>query len=109
MQSARFNLLYASSIPALASKVKVITGGAAGGGLNAGQLNAVLALLTGNPDSDWGSAAWYLTTQCPASVRTGLQSATLAGWQNYIENCVSISPTGDRQTVWTSAKQALGV
>jgi len=107
MQTARFNLLYANSIPALAAQVKSITEGAAAGGLSASQLNAVLAILISNADYDWGSAAWFLTTQCP-SVRTGLQSATLAGWQNYIQNCIGIGPTGGRQAVWTSAKQALG-
>ncbi|MCJ1251561.1 hypothetical protein MMC30_008796 [Trapelia coarctata] len=107
MQAARFNILYASSIPALAAQVKAITGGAATGRLSASQLNAVLALLTGNADYDWGSAAWFLTTQCPG-VRTGLQSATLASWQNYIQNCIGIAPTGDRQAGWTTAKQALG-
>ena len=107
MQTARFNILYANSIPALASQVKAVTGDAAVGGLSANQLNAVLALLTSNADYDWGSAAWFLTSQCQ-DVRTGLQSATLAGWQNYIQNCIGVTPTGNRQVVWTTAKQAFG-
>ncbi len=107
MQSATFNVQYAGSIPALAPQVKAITGGTAEGALSASQLTAVLTLLTSNPDYDFGSAAWLLST-CPASIRTGLQSATLEGWQTYMKTCVYTPPTPERQAGWTTAKRALG-
>ncbi|MCJ1422019.1 hypothetical protein MMC32_008388 [Xylographa parallela] len=108
MQSASFNLLYAKSIPALAPSIAALTGGSAIGALSVSQLNQVRALLTGNDYYDFGSAAWFLTTQCSAAVRAGLQTGTLAGWQTYVTDCIGTSATSDRQRIWEIAMQEIG-
>ena len=108
MQSASFNLLYAKSIPALAPSIAALTGGSAIGALSVSQLNQVRALLTGNDYYDFGSAAWFLTTQCSAAVRAGVQTGTLAGWQTYVTDCIGTSATSDRQRIWEIAMQEIG-
>lgn len=99
MQSPMFNLKYAQSIPTLTDKL------AAAGS----DPKAVLALLTANGAYDFGSAAWFLSTQCSASVRAGLKTGSLAGWQSYIQDCVGTTPTPDRQAYYESAAKAMGV
>ncbi|MCJ1408869.1 hypothetical protein MMC19_002946 [Ptychographa xylographoides] len=107
MQSAQLNIIYASSIPNLASAVAAITSYAPVNELSAVQLNEVRALLTSNDVYDFGSAAWFMTTQCSANVRSGLQTGTLAGWQAYIGECVGTTTTPARQAIWESAIQVL--
>lgn len=97
MQSAAFNLLYAQSIPDLASYIAGVSGP-----------NGVRDLLTGSDLYDFGSGAWFLATQCSQAVRAGLQNQGLAGWKAYISNCVGTSPTEDRQAYWERANTALG-
>ncbi|KAI9891659.1 MAG: hypothetical protein M1814_002594 [Vezdaea aestivalis] len=97
MQSAAFNRQYASSIPALAGQVAT-----------AASPNAVRELVL--PDKySFGSAAWFLTTNCPASIRTGLQTGSLAGWTAYITGCVGTTVTPERQAYYTKALVAMGV
>lgn len=98
MQSAAFNLLYAQSIPELASSI-----GAAAGP------NGIRDLLTSNDLYDFGSAAWFLNTQCSEAIQAGLQSQGAAGWDAYMSGCVGSPPSEDRQAYWQRAAQALGV
>ena len=98
MQSAAFNQKYAASIPALKDKV-------AAAGNNAG---AVTALLTANGEYDFGSGAWFLTTQCSKAVRDGLRNCSVDGWKAYITECVGTTVTPDRQAYFDRAVQALG-
>ncbi|EED12449.1 conserved hypothetical protein [Talaromyces stipitatus ATCC 10500] len=99
MQSPIFNEKYASSIsefsPAYASAK--------------GNVTAVLDLLLSDGKYDFGSAAWFLTTQCSQAVRAELQSGSLSGWQGYISECVGTSVTDDRKGYWDKAVKALGV
>ena len=44
-------------------------------GENAG-LEAVLALVNSDDEKSFGSAAWFVTTQCSADVRAGLVEGT---------------------------------
>jgi hypothetical protein len=99
MQSPSFNAKYAASIPALSSKLSSVANDPAG----------VLNLLLSDETYDFGSAAWFLTTQCSAEVRTQLQSGSASGWESYISNCVGTTVTDARQAYWTKAVQALGV
>ena len=98
MQSAAYNEKYAASISALQGSL------AAAGS----DPNSIRALVLVDQYS-FASAAWFLTTQCGPSVRTGLQSGSLAGWQAYISGCVGTTPTDDRMAYWTRAKTALGI
>jgi hypothetical protein len=108
MQAGVFNLLYAQSIPALAAPLGAITGGAAADTLTTSQLEPVLALLIDNTTYDFGSAAWFLTTQCTTDIQSGLQSGSLSGWQEYISECVGTAATADRQALWQTASTAFG-
>jgi hypothetical protein len=96
MQSGDFNLKYAQAIPEL--QLQLAAAGTA-------DLNAVRALVL--PDQfSFASAAWFLTTQCSAEVRTQLQTGTQAGWVQYTSSCVGTEP-GPRQAYWQAAVNAL--
>ncbi|KAI9858545.1 MAG: hypothetical protein M1824_004281 [Vezdaea acicularis] len=97
MQMSTYNLAYAKSIPALAGPLAQVA---------ATDLNGVLALVMADQYS-FGSAAWFLTSQCGAGVRQGLQSGTQAGWQTYVSSCIGTTVTSDRMAYWTRAVQAL--
>ncbi|CEO58337.1 hypothetical protein PMG11_03067 [Penicillium brasilianum] len=99
MQSPTFNKIYASSLPDLADKLPAVSNSPAD----------LLDLLRGNEVYDFGSGAWFLTTQCSADVRSALQKGDEAGWQKYISDCVGTSVTDDRKAYWTRAVDALGV
>lgn len=109
MQSAAFNFLYASSIPALKSRLLKIAGNAkTADSLSAKQVNMVRDLLTLNDNFDFGSAAWFLTTQCSDRIRGELQNAGEAGWEHYITDCVGTTVTPERTAYWNRAMDAFG-
>ena len=97
MQSAAFNLKYAQSMPQFASQLASAAGP-----------DAVLSLLVANPDVDFASAAWFLTTQCPA-LKAELKSGSMAGWTTYITSCLGTTVTDDRHAYAQRAYQVLGI
>ncbi|KAJ5491700.1 hypothetical protein N7539_003267 [Penicillium diatomitis] len=99
MQSPTFNKKYASSIPALADQLPSVSDSPAD----------LLDLLRGNETYDFGSGAWFLTTQCTSDVRSALQKGDEAGWKRYISECVGTTVTDDRKAYWSRAVDALGV
>jgi hypothetical protein len=99
MQSPTFNQKYAASIPEIQSEAQAA----------AGNVSEVLDLLLSDETYDFGSAAWFLTTQCTAEVRTALQSGSESGWESYVSSCIGTTVTEDRKAYWTRAMQALGV
>ena len=99
MQSPKYNLMYAQSIPALGPYLQKT---------DISDPNAVLDLLTTYIDYDFGSAAWFLTSQCDQSVRGGLQSGSAAGFSAYIA-CIGTAETSDRNAYYQRAVTALGV
>lgn len=106
MQMPNYNMLYAKSLPALSESLAAITTASSTEGLSDDQLNSIRALVL--PDEyAWGSAAWFLTTQC-ASVRSELQAGGQAGYEAYL-SCVGTSATSDRLAYWTRANTAMGI
>lgn len=99
MQSPAFNKKYASSIPELKDKVAKVSNSPAD----------LLDLLRENETYDFGSGAWFLTTQCSKDVRSALQKGSETGWQKYISDCVGTSVTDERKEYWERAAKALGV
>ena len=96
-------LLYARSIPELADKLNAITTASTVDGLSDDKLNAIRALVL--PDEyTWGSAAWFLTTQC-ASIRSSLQTGSQAGYEAYM-GCLGVTATDDRLAYWKQATAA---
>lgn len=99
MQSPTFNDKYASSIPDISDEYASAKG----------NVSAILDLLLSDEKYDFGSAAWFLTTQCTDSVRTELQKGTESGWEGYISSCVGTTVTDERKAYWTKALETLGV
>jgi hypothetical protein len=99
MQSPAFNKKYANSIPALKDKIAPVANSPAD----------LLDLLRDNETYDFGSGAWFLTTQCSKDVRSALQDGSETGWQQYISSCVGTSVTDERKQYWERAVKALGV
>ncbi|CAG8175959.1 unnamed protein product [Penicillium olsonii] len=98
MQSPDFNKKYAASIPALKDKAASVSDPA-----------DLLDLLRNDGATDFGSGAWFLTTQCSKEVRSALADGSESGWQKYISDCVGTSVDDDRKAYWERAVKALGV
>jgi hypothetical protein len=106
MQMANYNLLYAKSIPELASPLSTITTASSTDALSDDQLNAIRALVL--PDQySFGSAAWFLTSQCNQT-RSQLQAGGQAGYEAYL-SCVGVSATAARLAYWDLANTAFNL
>ncbi|CDM37528.1 hypothetical protein DTO013E5_7675 [Penicillium roqueforti] len=98
MQSPSFNKKYAASLPALKDKLATVNGPA-----------ELLDLLRNDGATDFGSGAWFLTTQCSKEVRAALADGSETGWQRFISDCVGTSVTDERKEYWERAVKAIGV
>ncbi|CAG7939444.1 unnamed protein product [Penicillium salamii] len=98
MQSPAFNKKYAASIPAVKDKAAETSDPA-----------DLLDLLRNDGTTDFGSGAWFLTTECSKEVRSALADGPEAGWKKYITDCVGTTITDDRKAYWDRAVKALGV
>jgi hypothetical protein len=94
MQSPSFNKQYASSIPEIKDRVN-------------NNVSATLDLLLSRAHWDFGSAAWFLVTQCSEEVRWGLLQGSQAGWEGYISGCVNTTVTEERRVYWRRAVDVL--
>ncbi|KAL2066221.1 hypothetical protein VTL71DRAFT_2292 [Oculimacula yallundae] len=103
MQMANYNLLYAQSIPELATPLSAITTSSSIAGLSDEKLNAIRALVL--PDEySWASGAWFLTTQC-ANIRPALQTGSRVGFGAYM-GCLGVTASDDRLAYWKRATAA---
>ncbi|KAG8530869.1 uncharacterized protein KY384_004226 [Bacidia gigantensis] len=97
MQSPDFNKQYLTSIDELKSQVT-------------DDVSKNLDLLVHYGDVDFGSAAWYLTTQDPCKGMTDkLASGKQDTFESYVKDCLGTTSTPDRDGYWTKAVDALGV
>ncbi len=87
---------YAASLPEIGDKASTLNP------------DAVLGLINQWDVYNFGSAAWFLTTQCSADVRQRLQQGGQAGWENYVTNCVGTTVTAERAGYWNKASSAVG-
>lgn len=69
-------------------------------------MNAVLALVNSDDEKSFGSAAWFLSSQCTQEVKAGLAAETVDGWHAFLTECVGTT-VADRDALWLSAKQAM--
>ena len=104
MQSAAFNMKFATSIPGLGEKLSPVMTGPQG----PSDPNSILELLTADDAYSFGSASWFESTQCGPTIRSGLAGGSLAGWQAYVTGCLHATPSTDRQAYWQRAVNALG-
>ena len=107
---ANFNLLYAQSIPALASNLSAIIGTETNtSSMSNETLNSMRGLLTSNPIYDFGAAAWFLRSQCSSDVQNSLKTGQQAEWESYLSTCVGVEASeGNRTAYYTAAITALG-
>lgn len=98
MQSPSFNLQYAKSLDKIRDKVAEAKGDKA----------QILDLLLADKEYDFGSGAWFLTTQCQSGVREKLSSGSDEGWEGYVKNCVGTDANEGRKGYWKKAVEALG-
>ncbi|KXT06382.1 hypothetical protein AC578_6053 [Pseudocercospora eumusae] len=98
MQSPTFNQKYAEWIAANGKDESIspakVTAAAAQGPAE------VLALINASDKWSFASAAWFLKTQCEASVETALADGTQASYEAYLTDCVGTTVTDDRITGW---------
>jgi hypothetical protein len=99
MQSAEYNLKFAQSIPELAGELRAA---------NAAGPENVTSLLVSYADYDFGSAAWFLTSQCDQGVVGGLAKAGKAAFEKYM-GCIGTKADEDRMKVYDSALKAFGI
>ena len=92
-----FNTKYAASIQALAAPLVAVSN----------QPDLVRALLTANDEYDFGSAAWYLKTQCGPEVHQGLASGGLEGFKAYVTGCLRTTITAERLAYYERGTMAL--
>ncbi|KAK7527688.1 uncharacterized protein IWZ02DRAFT_371346 [Phyllosticta citriasiana] len=99
MQSAAYNEEYATYLFGADKVAQAKSSGGADG---------VLTLVSGD-EASFGSAAWFLTTQCTQAVQDSLASGTQAGFEEYITGCIGGTMDDSRIEYWTKAKEAWGV
>ena len=97
MMSPTYVKEYAMSLSELSSKAATATTPA-----------EILDLVLGNEYS-FGSAAWFLSSQCSDSVKNGLAGGTDEGWEAFITDCIQTTVTDERKEYWDRAKSALQV
>lgn len=101
MQSAKFNLEYAKSISKLAPTEEFAAAEAAGP-------ENVTSLLISYKNYDFGSAAWFLTSQCEPDVVSGLAKAGTSSFNAYLD-CIGTKADAERTKYYNNALKALGV
>lgn len=94
-----YNLEYAASIPELADQLDAVRD----------QPDKVLDLLLQDETYDFGSGAWFLTSQCGERVRHALRVGGGQGWREYLSQCVRTAFTDARKGYWEKAREALGI
>jgi len=99
MQSAAYNLEYAQSIPELAGRLDAA---------RAAGPEDVTDLLINSPEYDFGSAAWFLTSQCDKGVVNGLSKVGPATFSAYL-GCIGAAGSAQRTEYYTTALKAFGV
>ncbi|KAK3675432.1 hypothetical protein LTR78_004515 [Recurvomyces mirabilis] len=99
MQSPAFNAKYADYLANVCTNC----------GVSAAQVSqaqtqgpAAVLQLVNTDEWSFGSAAWFLATQCDPSVRTGLATGSQTAWEAYLQ-CVGTSPSASRNQIWSSA------
>ncbi len=96
MQSAEYNRKYVQSVPMLRARLEV---------MGTSDIANVLKLVLADEFS-FGSAAWFLQTQCSPEIREGLKKGNEEGWAKYIKECVGTEPE-PRKAYWQAAVKAL--
>jgi hypothetical protein len=93
--------LYATSVAgADAVAMAEATGGDA-------SLSAVLKLVNCDDEKSFGSAAWFLSTQCSEEIRSGLSTRGIDGWHEFLVVCVGTTVAAERDMIWVAITQVM--
>ncbi|KEY73459.1 hypothetical protein S7711_07486 [Stachybotrys chartarum IBT 7711] len=104
MQMPAFNLEYAKSLDGVKDQVADM---ASVEGLTDEELDGILDLVV--PDEyNFGSGAWFLTSECAPEVRAQLDENIDTGFDAYMA-CVGVEVTEDRLAYLERAKEAFGL
>lgn len=68
-------------------------------------LDAVLLLANDSDEKSFGSAGWFVSTECTPEIRAGLASETETGWHDFLTECVETTLDPLRDEPWTKALQ----
>lgn len=100
MQSPEFNLKYAQWLATTCTNCGITSQE-----VQAAEAKGPVAVLDLVNTDEWGfgSAAWFLSTQCDQSVQQGLNAGTEEGWEAYLSQCVGTTATEDRTAIWRKA------
>ena len=103
MMMPKFVLEYAASLPIADQAQKI-------GGASDQALTQVLKLLQDNPEYDFGSAAWYLSSQAGCQgARDAFAQKSPSAFQTYVTQCLETTTTQDRTDYYTRAVKAFGL
>ena len=104
MQSPEYNLEYAQWLASQCTNC-----GISAAAVQKAQAKGPVSVLGLVNSDEWGfgSAAWFWSTQCDASVKEGLKAGTEQGWEAYLSQCVGTSVTEERTAIWRKS-MALG-
>ncbi|KAH7369018.1 hypothetical protein B0T11DRAFT_69498 [Plectosphaerella cucumerina] len=110
MQMFDFNFQYALDTPALKSQAIAIAGGESvdADSISDDKKNEILALVMAD-EYTFASAAWFLTTKCPATIKQGLATGGDAGYEAYLTSCIGTTAAPERLEHWKVTKEAFGV
>lgn len=100
MQSPSYNLKYATWLATYVSNSGITLDTVAVA--EAEGPDAVLGLVECDAWS-FASAAWFLKTQCDATIEQGLADQTDQGWEDYLTICVGTTVTDERTAIWKKA------
>jgi hypothetical protein len=100
MQMPAYNLKYAQWLATTCTNCGITSAQ-----VDAAEAKGPAAVLDLVNTDEWGfgSAAWFLVTQCEESVRQGLAVGTQSGWEAYLTGCVQTTATSDRTAIWSKA------
>jgi len=90
MQMTRFNQDYLKEFPELVA-------------LNLTATNDIMVAVT-DDKYNFGSGAWYYTTQCDNYTKAFLEASLEAGYEWYLSACIGVQFTDDRRSYWGKAK-----
>ncbi|KAH0553211.1 hypothetical protein GP486_006616 [Trichoglossum hirsutum] len=106
MQMFKFNEEYANTFPELQCQVAGILSNAPES--DPGAQTAILGLVLPNKFS-FGTAMWFYTNKCSPDIRSGVQTGSQEGFENYLSICVGTTLTDRVKGLFPTAKKALGI
>ncbi|TKA71459.1 hypothetical protein B0A55_07792 [Friedmanniomyces simplex] len=98
MQSPTYNVKYAEYLATVCTNCGITSAQVQQA---SAQGPAALLAMVNTDEWSFGSAAWYLATQCEGSVGQGLAAGTQEGWEAYLQ-CVGTSADEKRDQLWSA-------